>query len=81
MIYTARLVDPIHAARACGATLVSVRPEFCAPEDVAALHEAGVAVLTTALSPGHVAELVGWGCDVIEADDPAFVVTALSGTE
>lgn len=80
MIYTARLADPIHAARACGATLVSIQPEFCAPEDVAALHEAGVAVLTTALSPAHAAELVGRGCDVIEADDPAFVVVVLSGT-
>src|SRR4051794_8309365 len=77
MIYAARLADPIHAAQACGATLVSLEPEYCAPEDIAALHGAGVAVLTTALNAAQAAELVAWNCDVLEADDVGFVISAL----
>jgi glycerophosphoryl diester phosphodiesterase len=80
MIYTARLADPVHAARACGATLVSLEPEHCVPEDVAELHGAGVAVLTTALGPAHVAELVTWDCDVVEADDVGFVISTLENS-
>ena len=77
MIYTARLADPVHAAQACGATLASLEPEHCAPEDIAALHGAGVAVLTTPLSAAQVVELVAWGCDVLEGDDVGFVISSL----
>src|SRR5882724_2817760 len=46
----ARLADPVAAARSCSAKLISLKPEFCAAAEVAAPHEAGIAVLTTVLS-------------------------------
>lgn len=77
MIVNARLADPAHAARACGAALVSLEPQFCLEPDIQALHAADVAVLTTLLSPAHAPELLRWGLDVFESDDAGMVATAL----
>lgn len=77
MIVHCRLADPAHAARACGAVLASLEPQFCLESDIAALHAAGVAVLTTLLSPAHAPELLGWGLDVFESDDAGMVASAL----
>ena len=78
MIYNGRLADPLSAARACGATLVSLEPEFCLPEDVVALHGGDVAVLTTALSLDHAAKLDEMGVDFIEADDAGLLQQAVA---
>ncbi len=77
MIYTCRLADPVHAARACGATLVSLEPEFCLEPDVRALHDGGVSVLTTLISPAHAPELLRWGVDIFENDNAGMVASAL----
>lgn len=77
MMYTGRLADPVAAARAAGATLVSLEPEFVQPEDVERLHEAGIAVLTTLERPEDAARLLAWGVDVLESGDPAMVVAAI----
>src|SRR5260221_12430158 len=45
MIVPCRLADPIHAAAAAGARLISLEPEFAMEDDVAALRAAGIAVL------------------------------------
>jgi glycerophosphoryl diester phosphodiesterase len=72
-----RLVDPLHAARAAGAALVSLEPQFCLESDIQKLHAGGVAVLTTLLEPAHAAELQRWGLDVFQSDDVAMVAAAL----
>jgi glycerophosphoryl diester phosphodiesterase len=77
MIYNARLADPVGAARATGAALVSLEPEFALPEDVAALHTAEVAALTTLERPEDAARLLAWGLDVLESDDPGMAVAAI----
>lgn len=77
MIYNARLADPVGAARATGAALVSLEPQFALPEDVAALHAAEVAALTTLERPEDAARLLAWGLDVLESDDPAMAVAAI----
>jgi glycerophosphoryl diester phosphodiesterase len=76
MIYHCRLADPAHAARACGAALASLEPEFCLPSDVEALHGAGVAVLTTVHSIEHGRELFRMGVDFLESDDVRLAVEA-----
>jgi glycerophosphoryl diester phosphodiesterase len=77
MILTGRLVDPVHAARACGAAVVSLEPDFCLERDIALLHQAGVAALTTVRSPAHAADLLRWGLDVFESDDASMVASSL----
>jgi glycerophosphoryl diester phosphodiesterase len=72
-----RLVDPLHAARAAGATLVSLEPQFCLESDIGKLHDGGVAVLTTVLGPAHAADLRRWGLDVFQSDDVAMAAGAL----
>ena len=69
MMVHARLADPVAAALSCGATLISLEPEFCVADDVAALHRAGIAVLTTVLSEAHGRELAAMGVDFFENDD------------
>ncbi len=76
MIYHCRLADPAHAARACGAALASLEPEFCLPWDVEVLHAAGIAVLTTVLSVEHGRELSRMGVDFFESDDVRLAVEA-----
>jgi glycerophosphoryl diester phosphodiesterase len=77
MIYNARLADPVAAAKACAARLISLEPDFCLSEDVAAMHAAGLAVLTTMLSVGHALELDRMGVDFIEADDAGLLREAV----
>jgi hypothetical protein len=77
MIYNARLADPVGAARAAGAALVSLEPQFALPEDIALLHAADVAALTTLERPEDAARLLSWGLDVLESDDPAMAVAAI----
>jgi glycerophosphoryl diester phosphodiesterase len=77
MMYNARLADPVGAARAAGATLVSLEPEFVLPEDIRLLHEAGVAVLTTLDGPGDASRLLSWGIDALESGDPGMVIAAI----
>lgn len=77
MIYNARLADPVHAARASGATLVSLEPEFCLERDVRAMHAGGLSVLTTVLNPAHAQELLRIGVDVFESEDVAMAASAL----
>lgn len=73
MIYACRLADPVHSARAAGATLVSLEPEYCVRSDVVEMHEAGLSVLTTLLSVEHGHELLDAGVDFFEADDVDLV--------
>jgi len=80
MIYNARLADPVHAARAAGATLVSLEPEFCLERDVQAMHAGGLSVLTTVLNPEHAKELLRMGVDVFESEDVAMAASALGVT-
>jgi glycerophosphoryl diester phosphodiesterase len=77
MIYNARLADPVGAARATGAALVSLEPQFALQEDVALLHAAEVAALTTLERPEDAARLLSWGLDVLESDDPAMAAAAI----
>jgi glycerophosphoryl diester phosphodiesterase len=77
MIYTGRLADPVHAAHACGATLVSLEPEFCLEPDIQRLHAGGVSALTTLTSPAHAPELLRWGLDIFESNDAGMVASAL----
>ncbi len=77
MIVPCRLVDPVHAARAAGASLLSLEPEYTVAEDVEVLHAAELAVLTTVTSPGHGRVLLGMGVDVVESDDVELAVSAL----
>jgi glycerophosphoryl diester phosphodiesterase len=77
MIYGARLTDPVGAARACGAGFVSLEPEFCPAEDVAALHEAGIAVLTTVHSLADARAFHAMGVDFIEANDAGMLAMAV----
>jgi glycerophosphoryl diester phosphodiesterase len=44
MLYVARLLDPVQAARAVGADAVRPRHDSLAPEDVEPLHRGGIAV-------------------------------------
>jgi glycerophosphoryl diester phosphodiesterase len=73
MILPCRLSDPVHAAHAAGATLISMEPEFVVSTDIAPLHDANISVLTTLASPEHGEELFETGLDVFESDDVAFV--------
>jgi len=77
MMYTARLADPAGAARAAGASLVSLEPEFVLPEDIGLLHQAGVAALTTLERPEEAPRLLSWGIDALESGDPAMAVAAI----
>jgi hypothetical protein len=77
MMYNARLADPVGAARAAGAALVSLEPEFVLPEGIQLLHEADVAVLTTLDRPDDARRLLSWGIDALESGDPAMVVAAI----
>jgi glycerophosphoryl diester phosphodiesterase len=77
MIYHARLTDPVGAARACGAGFVSLEPEFCLAEDVAALHEAGIAALTTVYSLEDARVFHAMGVDFIEANDAGMLAMAV----
>ena len=77
MIVPCRLVDPVHAARAAGASLLSLEPEYTVAEDVEVLHAAGLAVLTTVTSPRHGRVLLEMGVDVIESDDVGLAISAL----
>jgi glycerophosphoryl diester phosphodiesterase len=77
MIYNARLADPVGAARAAGAALVSLEPEFALPEDVRLLHDVNVAALTTLERPEDASRLLSWGLDALESDDPRMVVAAI----
>lgn len=77
MICAERLADPVHAARAAGATLVGLEPQFCLEPDVQQIHAGGLSVLTTLLSPAHAPELLRWGVDFFENDDAGMVASAL----
>lgn len=77
MILHCRLADHLHAARACGAALVSHEPEYCVRSDVEELHAAGVAVLATLLSVEHGHELLDCGVDFFESDDVRLARDAL----
>jgi glycerophosphoryl diester phosphodiesterase len=77
MMYNARLADPVGAARAAGASLVSLEPEFVLPEDIRLLHEADVAALTTLDRPEVAPRLLSWGIDALESADPAMVAAAI----
>ena len=77
MIVPCRLVDPVHAARAAGASLLSLEPEFTVAEDVEVLHAAEFAVLTTVTSPGHGRVLLEMGVDVIKSDDVELAISTL----
>jgi glycerophosphoryl diester phosphodiesterase len=81
MIYHARLLDPAGAAKACGVRMVSIEPQFCLAEDVAALHEAGVSVLTPTWSVAHARKLHAMGVDFIEADDAGLLRDAVAAIE
>jgi glycerophosphoryl diester phosphodiesterase len=69
MILHCRLADHVHAARAAGSVLVSHEPEYCVKSDVAEMHAAGIAVLTTLRSMEHGRELLDMGVDFFESDD------------
>jgi len=77
MILHCRLADHVHAARAAGSILVSHEPEYCVKADVAEMHEAGIAVLTTLLSVEHGHELLDMGVDFFEVNDVRLARDAL----
>ena len=77
IIVPCRLADPVHAARAAGSRLISLEPEFVAAEDVAALHAAGIAVLTTVKSREHARVLFDIGVEFLESDDVAMARQAI----
>jgi glycerophosphoryl diester phosphodiesterase len=77
MILPCRLVDPVHAARAAGATLLSLEPEFIVASDLEVVHAAGLSVLTTMKSTEHGRELYNMGVDFIESDDVDLVCQTL----
>ena len=77
MIYNARLADPAGAARATGAALVSLEPQFALPDDIAQLHAADVAALTTLERPEDATRLLSWGLDALESEDPGMVAAAI----
>jgi glycerophosphoryl diester phosphodiesterase len=69
MIVPCRLADPVHAAEAAGAQLVSLEPEFVVAEDVAALGAAGISVLTTVKSREDARMLFDNGVEFLESED------------
>ena len=77
IIMNCRLCDPVGAAQAAGSRLVSLEPEYAVAEDVAAMHAAGIAVLTTLLSVEHGADLLAMGIDIFEANDVDMAVASL----
>ena len=66
-----------HRSRWGGAGFVSLEPEFCVPEDVAALHEAGIAVLTTVRSLEDARAFHAMGVDFIEANDAGMLAMSV----
>ncbi len=74
MILPCRLTDPVHAARAAGATLLSLEPEFTVASDLEAIHAAGLLVLTSVQSLDHGGALLEMGVDVFESDDVELAV-------
>ncbi|MCX7349096.1 MAG: glycerophosphodiester phosphodiesterase family protein [Alphaproteobacteria bacterium] len=74
IIMNCRLCDTVQAAKAAGAVLVSLEPEYAVKEDVEAMHAAGLSVLTTLLSIEHGRELFAMGIDFFEANDVGMVV-------
>jgi len=81
MIYAARLADPVGAVRACGASFVFIEPAFCLAEDVARLHEAGIAVQTAVHSLEEALAFHAIGVDCLEADDAAMLARAVAEIE
>jgi hypothetical protein len=77
MILPCRLTDPVHAARAAGATLLSLEPEFIVASDLDAIHDAGLSVLTTVLSTDHARDLFAMGVDFFESDDVELACNTL----
>jgi len=77
MIVPCRLADPVHAARAAGATLLSLEPDFTVAEDIEALHAAGLSVLTTVTSPVQGRHLLKIGVDILESNDVGVAVSTL----
>ena len=77
MITGCRLADTVHAAQACGATLVSLEPEYTVQSDVRDMHGAGLSVLTTLLSVEHGRELYEMGVDFFELSDVQMARDAL----
>jgi glycerophosphoryl diester phosphodiesterase len=78
MILPCRLSDPVHAARAAGATLLSLEPEFTVASDLKAIHAAGFSVLTTVKSAEHGRDLLKMGVDVFESADVDLACQTLS---
>jgi glycerophosphoryl diester phosphodiesterase len=64
-----RMADWVHEARAAGAVLVSMEPEFVVQSDIEEMHASGLSVLTTLLSIEHGRELHALGIDFFESDD------------
>ena len=77
MILPCRLTDPVHAARAAGATLLSLEPEFIVASDLEAIHAAGLSVLTTVKSTEHGRDLLEMGVDFFESDDVGLACRTL----
>jgi len=77
MVLPCRLVDPVHAARTAGATLLSFEPEFTVASDLEAIHAAGLSVLTTMKSTEHGRDLYNMGVDFFESDDVDLVFQTL----
>ena len=77
MIVPCRLVDAVHAARACGSTLISLEPEYTVKSDVRDMHGAGLSALTSLLSIEHGRELHDMGVDFFESNDVQLARDAL----
>ncbi len=71
MLYVARLLDPVAAARAVGADVVRPRHELVTAEDVQLLHQAGIAVSPWTANDKEVLErCIAIGVDSIGTDYP-----------
>lgn len=79
MLYSARPVDPVAMARACGATAIHSLWRYTSAEMVAQAHEAGLTVNAwTANTPESIAHCLKIGVDAIITDYPDRFAAAKS---
>jgi len=71
VICQARLIDPVLVVRQAQADVLCVDYDHLRREDVDTLHRQNVAVQSFAPTPDTLRELVEWGVDIVQTDDPS----------